>query len=114
MPTKSNTHQTPQKSLTTSLTTIQQPSHTEHPPAAPNAPTGNQNRKQHLVARIAITGIDHTWLSPEERAEFYEGLSTLLPAAPSEAAKYAATCIRECQRAQQEILTTLATQRDVP
>jgi len=111
MPTKPNTDQTLRKTLTTSLTTIQQPSHTEHPPAAP---AGNQNRKQHLVARIAITGIDHTWLSPEERAEFYEGLSTLLPAAPSEAAKYAATCIRECQRAQQEILTTLVTRRDAP
>jgi len=59
---------------------------------------------RHLVAETAIAGLNHTLLSPEDRADFYEGLSTLLPAPASEAARYAATCIRESQRAQREFL----------
>ena len=60
-----------------------------------------------LVAEIAIAGLQQTPLSPEDRADFYEGLSALLPAPPSEAARYAATCIRESQRAQRDFLAAL-------
>jgi hypothetical protein len=61
-------------------------------------------RQQRLVAEIAITRLPPSSLSPEERADFYEGLSTLLAGSGADAAKYAATCIRESQRAEQEIL----------
>ena len=60
-----------------------------------------------LVAELAITGLDHSLLSLEEGADFYEGLSTLLPPPGSDAARYAATCLRECQRARREILSAL-------
>jgi hypothetical protein len=60
-----------------------------------------------LVAELAITGLDHSLLSLEEGADFYEGLSTLLPSPGSDAARYAATCLRECQRARQEILSAI-------
>jgi hypothetical protein len=60
-----------------------------------------------LVAEVAVAGMNHVALAPADRADFYEGLSALLPKSKSEAAKYAATCIRECQRAQQDFLTTL-------
>jgi hypothetical protein len=64
-----------------------------------------------LVAEVAVAGLNHLALPPEDRADFYEGLSALLPKAKSEAAKYAATCIRECQRAQQDFMTTLETKK---
>ena len=62
-----------------------------------------------LIVELAVTGLDHTLLSLEETADFYHGLSTLLPPPGSEAARYAATCLRECQRARQEILNVLRT-----
>lgn len=62
-----------------------------------------------LVAELAITGLDHSLLSLEEGAEFYDGLSTLLPPSGSDAARYAASCLRECRRARQQILTALDT-----
>lgn len=62
-----------------------------------------------LVAELAITGLDHSLLSLEEGADFYEGLSTLLPPPGADAARYAATCLRECQRARKEILAVLET-----
>jgi len=64
-----------------------------------------------LVAEIAVAGLDHCALSPDDRADFYEGLSAFLPKTESEAAKYAATCIRESQRAQQDFLSTLETKK---
>ena len=66
-----------------------------------------RTRKHQLVAEIAIAGLNHSRLTPEDRADFYEGLSTLLAPPTSEAAKYAATCIRESQRAQEEIRNAL-------
>jgi hypothetical protein len=60
-----------------------------------------------LVAELAITGLNHSLLSLEEGADFYDGLSALLPSPGSEAARYAATCLRECQRARQEILSAI-------
>lgn len=62
-----------------------------------------------LVAQLAITGLDHSPLSLEEGAEFFDGISALLPPPGSDAARYAATCLRECSRARQEILTALET-----
>ena len=61
-----------------------------------------------LVAEIAAVGLDHTELSLDDRADLYEGLGILLARNESEAAKYAATCIRECQRAQNDFRKTLA------
>jgi hypothetical protein len=61
----------------------------------------------HLVAEIAVAGLDRNVLGPEEHADFYDGLGAILPPPAGEAAKYAATCIRECHRAQQEFLTAL-------
>ncbi|HEX4083345.1 MAG TPA: hypothetical protein VHY22_00435 [Chthoniobacteraceae bacterium] len=62
----------------------------------------------HLVAELAVAGLDHIALTPEDRADVYEGLSAFLAKNESEAARYAATCIRECQRAQQDFLFALA------
>ena len=64
-----------------------------------------------LVAEIAVAGLNQSALSPDDRADFYEGLSAVLPKTESEAARYAATCIRESQRAQQDFLTTLETKK---
>jgi len=64
-----------------------------------------------LVAEVAVAGLIHSPLSQEDRADFYEGLSVFLPKTESEAAKYAATCIRECQRAQQDFLVKLETKK---
>ena len=64
-----------------------------------------------LVAEVAIVGLSHSALSPDDCADLYEGLSTFLPKAKSEAAKYTATCIRECQRAQQDFHTMLQTRK---
>jgi len=64
-----------------------------------------------LVAEMAVAGLDHSTVPARDRADFYEGLSSLLPKAESEAAKYAATCIRESQRAQREFLATLESRR---
>ena len=73
----------------------------------------NRTQMFGLVAEVAIAGLKNSVLSPNDRADFYEGLSALLPKAESEAAKYAATCIRECQRAQQDFLTVLETRKGV-
>jgi uncharacterized protein (DUF2336 family) len=64
-----------------------------------------------LVAEVAVTGLKNSALSSEDRADFYQGLSAFLAGNESEAAKYAATCIRECQRAQQEFLAALASRK---
>ncbi len=64
-----------------------------------------------LVAEIAVTGLGHSVLSPEDRAAFYEGLSAILSPAAAEAARYAATCIRESQRAQQELSAAMGTRK---
>lgn len=61
-----------------------------------------------LVAQVAVAGLDHSPLSAGDRADFYEGLGSFLARRESEAARYAATCIRECQRAQQDFLAALA------
>jgi uncharacterized protein (DUF2336 family) len=60
-----------------------------------------------LIAELAMSGLDHASLSPEEGADFYDGLSTLLQPPTADAARYAATCLRECQRAREEILAGL-------
>ena len=60
-----------------------------------------------LVAEIAIAGLGHCALCPEDRADFYEGLSAILSPQAAEAARYAALCIRESQRAQRELLAAL-------
>jgi hypothetical protein len=69
----------------------------------------NKTENLRLVADIAVTGLGHRALSPEDRADFYEGLSVILPPPASEAARYAATCIRESQRAQQELRAAMDT-----
>jgi len=74
----------------------------------------NRTQMLDLVAEIAVAGLNHSVLSPEDRADFYDGLSAVLPRTQSEAAKYAATCIRECQRAQQDFLAALETKKGAP
>ena len=64
-----------------------------------------------LVAEVAVAGLEHSALSAADRADVYDGLSILLPRAEAEAAKYAATCIRECQRAQQDFLDKLKSRK---
>jgi hypothetical protein len=64
-----------------------------------------------LVAEVAVAGLRHAALSPDDRADFYDGLSAFLPKMESEAAKYAATCLREAQRAQQDFLVTFQTRK---
>jgi hypothetical protein len=64
-----------------------------------------------LVAQLALAGLDHSPLIPLERADFFQGLGFLLPPPTSEAARYAATCIRESHRAQREFYAALATFR---
>jgi hypothetical protein len=61
-----------------------------------------------LVAEMALTGLGHCPLCPEDRADFFEGLSVILTPPASEAARYAAMCIREGQRAQRELHAALA------
>jgi hypothetical protein len=60
-----------------------------------------------LVAEVAVAGLKDSALSPDDCADFYDGLGVLLPFTESEAAKYAATCIRESHRAQQDFRTRL-------
>ncbi len=64
-----------------------------------------------LVAEIAIAGLRHSNLRPHDRARLYEGLGMLLSPPAAEAARYAATCIRECHRAEQEFLDAIDTGR---
>jgi alkanesulfonate monooxygenase SsuD/methylene tetrahydromethanopterin reductase-like flavin-dependent oxidoreductase (luciferase family) len=64
-----------------------------------------------LLARVAIAGLNTAELTPEDRADFYLGLSAILPETEAEAARYAATCIRESQRAQQDLLTAIETRK---
>jgi hypothetical protein len=66
-----------------------------------------------LVAQVAMSGLNHVELPAEDHADFYEGLSSILSPPASEAARYAATCLREHQRAQKEILVAL-NQDDTP
>ena len=61
----------------------------------------------HLVADIAIGGLPRAGLSPEEYADFCQGLSALLPPAAAEAALYTATCIRETRRAHREMAVAI-------
>jgi hypothetical protein len=68
-----------------------------------------KTQRLRLVADIAVTGLIHCPLCPEDRADFYEGLSTILTPSAAEAARYAATCIRESERAQRELLAALET-----
>jgi len=82
--------------------------HSEHP-VQPTRRATTQTHRLNLVAVIAVTGLSHSALCPEDRADFYEGLSAILSPGSAEAAKYAATCVRECQRAQQDLLTALGT-----
>ena len=65
----------------------------------------------HLVAELAVAGLNHISLTPEDRADAYDGLAAFLAKNESEAAHYAATCIRECQRAQQDFLSALAAKK---
>jgi len=67
-----------------------------------------------LVAELAVAGLNHTTLTPADRADAYEGLAVFLGKNESEAARYAATCIRECHRAQQDFLTALAAKKGTP
>lgn len=78
----------------------------EHP-APPNPLMRTKTQKFRLVAEIAVIGLRHCALCPEDRADFYEGLSTILSPPAAEAARYAATCIRETQWAQRELLAAL-------
>jgi hypothetical protein len=65
-----------------------------------------------LVVELALAGLAHAPLSPEDRADFFDGLALILSPAPAEAARYAATCIRESQRAQRDFLTTLELKKE--
>ncbi len=67
-----------------------------------------------LVAKIAVTGLGHCALGPGERADFYEGLGAILSPPASETARNLATCIRETQRAEQELLDALETRKGIP
>ena len=71
----------------------------------------NKTQILNLVAQIAVSGLDHSELSADDRADLYEGLGTFLAKNESEAARYAATCIRECRRAQQDFLARLASRK---
>jgi len=66
-----------------------------------------RNQLLALVAEVAVSGLEDFVLSPDDRADFYDGLGVLLPFSESEAAKYAATCIRESQRAQHDFRVRL-------
>ena len=68
-------------------------------------------QRLHLVAEIAVAGLNHSMLSPDDCADLYEGLSAFLPKTESEAAKYVSTCIRESQRAQRDFLAALETRK---
>ena len=63
--------------------------------------------KLDLVAELALHGLRATALSPEDCADFFEGLSAFLPTTKSEAARYAATCFRESARAQRDFVERL-------
>jgi uncharacterized protein (DUF2336 family) len=71
----------------------------------------NRGEMLKLVAEVAVVGLNHSALSSEDRADFYEGLGAFLATRESEAARYAATCIRECSRAQREFLAALEVQK---
>jgi len=86
-------------------------SHSEHPPR-PALPLKSKTERLLLVAEVAVTGLGHSALCPEESADFYEGLSSILSPPTSEAAKYTATCIRECQRAQRDFLAALRIRKE--
>ena len=75
-----------------------------------NKKAGSPPRLQ-LLAQVALTGLTNSPLEPEQRADFYEALSAILPAATGEAARYAATCIREGQRAQQDLVAAIHRQK---
>ena len=60
-----------------------------------------------LVADMAMEGLAHSRLSPSERADFFDALCIFLPKPVSESAGYAATCLREGERAQRDFLATL-------
>jgi len=85
----------------------------EHP-ALPAPPAKSRTQKLRLVAEIALTGLRHSALSPEDRADFYEGLGAILSPPASDAARYAATCIRESQGAQRELRAAIEARRGVP
>jgi hypothetical protein len=70
-------------------------------------PMKTKSDRLRLVAELAVAGLDRNLLPPEDHADFYEGLGAILPARAAEAARYAATCIRECHRARQDFLTAL-------
>jgi hypothetical protein len=61
----------------------------------------------YLVADMAMAGLLHSRLSPADRADFFDALCIFLPESESEAARYAATCLRESERAQQDFLAAL-------
>lgn len=88
------------------------PSDHPTPPTVP--PVKTKTQKLRLVAEIALAGLRHAPLSPEERADFYEGLGAILSPPASEAARYAATCIRESQGAQRELRTAIETGKEPP
>jgi uncharacterized protein (DUF2336 family) len=71
-----------------------------------------RTEKQQLVAQMAMAGLKRKGLCVEERADFYEGLSGLLTPPAAEAARYAANCLRECERAEEEIAATLEWQNE--
>jgi hypothetical protein len=80
----------------------------EHPaPATP--PMKTKTQKLRLVAEIALAGLRHSVLSPEDRADFYEGLAAILPPPASDAALYAAMCLRESLGAQRALRAAVET-----
>jgi len=90
-------HETVPRPITTS------PERNSHP----LSPSVKELRRPNLIARMAVAGLTQTDLPFDQRAEFYEGVSALLPVASAEAALYAAMCIRESQRAQREFLAVM-------
>ncbi len=67
----------------------------------------NRTQKLRLVIEAAIATLKSAPLPPDDRADFYDGLGVLLPETEAEAAIYAATCIRESQRAQRDFLAVI-------
>ena len=65
-----------------------------------------------LVAEVAVTGLNHVALPAEDQADLYEGLAAFLPKEEAEAAKYAATCLRECRRAREAFLARLESRKE--
>jgi hypothetical protein len=64
-----------------------------------------------LVGEVAVAGLNHVAPSLEDQADVYEGLAEFLPKQEAEAAKYAATCIRESRRAQEAFLARLESRK---